>query len=171
MNIYLATVAGLLAVIFFIPDAKISVSSEASGESESTDDSRQPLLCGASSDDQKKIVKCIQANETVIIFDKYRLTFLQSIFADVKQNVNCTHYVFPKAKRSLQNYTWIFENSSDVVVTNICNKSNEVFVGMSEDESESLFNHTLQCEDTLGVTTTTTAPTTSSEVEDSKSDA
>ncbi|CAN7991382.1 unnamed protein product [Ixodes pacificus] len=139
MKIYLATVAGLLAVISFIPDAKFSVSSEASGEGESTDDPRQPLLCSASSNDQQEIVKCIQANET--------------------------------AKRSLQKYTWIFTNSSDDVVTSICNKTNEVFVEMSDDESESLFKHTLQCEDTLGVTTTTTTPTTSSEVEDSKKNA
>uniref|UniRef100_A0A0K8R4G7 Putative ixodes 14 kDa protein n=1 Tax=Ixodes ricinus TaxID=34613 RepID=A0A0K8R4G7_IXORI len=128
MKIYLATVAGLLAVISFIPDAEVSVSSEASGESASTDDPRQPLLCGASSHDQQQIVTCIRANET--------------------------------AQKSLQNYTWIFTNSTDDVVTNICNKSNELLVGMSETESESLFNHTLQCEDAHGVTTTATTPIT-----------
>uniref|UniRef100_A0A147BUY4 Putative ixodes 14 kDa proteinixodes 14 kDa protein n=1 Tax=Ixodes ricinus TaxID=34613 RepID=A0A147BUY4_IXORI len=139
MEICFATVAGLLAVISFIPDARFPVSSEALGECESTDDPRQPILCSASSEDQQRIVKCIQANET--------------------------------AKTSLQNYTWIFTDSSDVVVTNICNKTNEVFVGMSDYESESLFNHTLQCEDRLGVTTTTTTPTTSSEEKDLKNNA
>uniref|UniRef100_A0A0K8RBE5 Putative ixodes 14 kDa protein n=1 Tax=Ixodes ricinus TaxID=34613 RepID=A0A0K8RBE5_IXORI len=139
MKICLATVAGLLAVVSFIPDAKFSVSSEVFGECESTDDARQPILCSASSDDQQRIVKCIQENET--------------------------------ARTSLQNFAWIFTNSSNVVVTNICNKTNEVFMEMSDDESESLFNHTLQCEDRLGVTTTTTTPTTSSEEKDSKNNA
>uniref|UniRef100_V5GZ22 Putative salivary secreted peptide n=1 Tax=Ixodes ricinus TaxID=34613 RepID=V5GZ22_IXORI len=124
MKFYLVAVSGLLAVMSSIHGAKVAVSSETSEQSENTEDPRQPVLCSASPEEQKEIVKCIQTNDT--------------------------------AKRSLGNYSWIFNSSIDVA-TNICNQ---------DQESESLFNYTLQCEDELGVTTTT-ASITSSEVEDS----
>uniref|UniRef100_A0A0K8RCM0 Putative ixodes 14 kDa protein n=1 Tax=Ixodes ricinus TaxID=34613 RepID=A0A0K8RCM0_IXORI len=133
MKFYLVAVSGLLAVMSSIHGAKVAVSSETSEQSENTEDPRQPVLCSASPEEQKEIVKCIQTNDT--------------------------------AKRSLGNYSWIFNSSIDVA-TNICNQSNEYLVEMSDQESESLFNYTLQCEDELGVTTTT-ASITSSEVEDS----
>ncbi|XP_029832856.2 uncharacterized protein LOC115317379 [Ixodes scapularis] len=123
MKFYLVAVTGLLAVMSFIPGAKVAVSSEMSEKSEDTEDPRQPVFCSVSSEKQSKIVKCIQTKET--------------------------------AKMSLGTYPWIFSSSSADVANNICNKSNEYLVGMSDAESESLFIHTLQCEDELGVTKTT----------------
>ncbi|XP_040068904.1 uncharacterized protein LOC120841976 [Ixodes scapularis] len=120
MKFYIVAVAGLLAVMSFIPGAKVAVSSEMSEKSEDTEDPRQPVFCSVSSEEQSKIVECIQTKET--------------------------------AKMSLGKYPWIFDSSSADVANNICNKSNEYLVDMSDSESESLFKHTLQCEDKLGVT-------------------
>uniref|UniRef100_A0A0K8RIX0 Putative ixodes 14 kDa protein n=1 Tax=Ixodes ricinus TaxID=34613 RepID=A0A0K8RIX0_IXORI len=61
MKVYLVEVAVLLAVTSFIFCTEDSDPSAAAGESESTE-SKQPVFCSASLDDQKKIFKCTQDN-------------------------------------------------------------------------------------------------------------
>uniref|UniRef100_A0A0K8RKQ8 Putative ixodes 14 kDa protein n=1 Tax=Ixodes ricinus TaxID=34613 RepID=A0A0K8RKQ8_IXORI len=62
MKVYLIEVAVLLAVTSFIFCKEDTDWSEASGESGSTE-SKQPVFCSATLDDQQKIMQCTQADK------------------------------------------------------------------------------------------------------------
>uniref|UniRef100_A0A0K8R4N7 Putative ixodes 14 kDa protein n=1 Tax=Ixodes ricinus TaxID=34613 RepID=A0A0K8R4N7_IXORI len=101
MKVYLVEVAVLLSVTFFTFCTGDSDPPAASGESESTE-SKQPVFCSASSDDQEKIFKCTQ--------DK----------------INA-----PQAQEALKNYTAILCTDFETFSTSVCNNTNKVLVEMT----------------------------------------
>uniref|UniRef100_A0A4D5RPV5 Putative salivary secreted peptide n=1 Tax=Ixodes scapularis TaxID=6945 RepID=A0A4D5RPV5_IXOSC len=64
MKVYLVKLAVLLAVMSFTFCTEDSESPAASDSPGSTEFPQQPVFCGASLDDQQKIMKCTQANKT-----------------------------------------------------------------------------------------------------------
>uniref|UniRef100_A0A0K8R3L4 Putative ixodes 14 kDa protein n=1 Tax=Ixodes ricinus TaxID=34613 RepID=A0A0K8R3L4_IXORI len=122
MKVYLIEVAVLLAVTSYIFCEEDTDSSEASGESGSTE-SKQPVFCSASSDDQDKIFKCTQ--------DK----------------INA-----PGAQEALKNYTAILCADFKTFSTSVCNNTNKVLVEMTDQEAKTLFDIVLNCETELHVT-------------------
>uniref|UniRef100_A0A0K8RHZ7 Putative ixodes 14 kDa protein n=1 Tax=Ixodes ricinus TaxID=34613 RepID=A0A0K8RHZ7_IXORI len=123
MKVFLIEVAVLLAVTSFIFGTEDTDSSEASGESGSTEP-KQPVFCSASLDDQKKIFNCTQ------------------------YKINGS----PEAQEALKNYASILCANFETFATSICNNTNKDLVDMTVDEGETLFNIVLDCETALGVT-------------------
>ncbi|CAN7974604.1 unnamed protein product [Ixodes persulcatus] len=123
MKVYLIEVAVLLAVTSFIFCKEDTDSSAASGESGSTE-SKQPVFCSASLDDQKSIFKCTQ------------------------DTINDS----PEDQETLKNYTLILCDDFETFYTSICNNTNHVLINMTDQETKTLFDIVLECETRLEVT-------------------
>uniref|UniRef100_A0A0K8RJP7 Putative ixodes 14 kDa protein n=1 Tax=Ixodes ricinus TaxID=34613 RepID=A0A0K8RJP7_IXORI len=123
MKVYLIEVAVLLAVTSFIFCEEDTDSSEASGESGSTE-SKQPVFCSALLNDQKNIFDCTQ------------------------KEINGS----PETQKALKNYTLILCGDFNTFYTSICNNTNKDLIEMTDLEEQTLFKLVLKCETELNVT-------------------